>query len=136
MVRFVRATGLLAAVAILAGAGLTAMHLRTSALATAKANLAALDTLLAEQSDRALQSVELVVNGVAGDLRDGQLQSAEEFDRRATAPEVFGMLVARISGIPQLDAVTIIARDGRLLNFSRYQPVPPVNVADPTTSRC
>lgn len=40
------------------------------------------------------------------------------------------MLVARISGIPQLDAVTIIARDGRLLNFSRYQPVPPVNVAD------
>lgn len=130
MVRLVRATGLLAAVAILAGAGLTAMHLRTSALATAKANLAALDTLLAEQSDRALQSVELVVNGVAGDLRDGQLQSAEEFDRRATAPEVFGMLVARISGIPQLDAVTIIARDGRLLNFSRYQPVPPVNVAD------
>ncbi|UPG73995.1 ATP-binding protein [Roseomonas gilardii subsp. gilardii] len=130
MVRFVRVTGLLVALAILAGAVLAATHLRTSALTTAKSNLAALDTLLAEQSDRALQSVELVVNGVAEDLQDGRLRSAEEFNARATAPEVFGMLVARISGIPQLDAVTIIARDGRLLNFSRYQPVPPVNVAD------
>ncbi|MDT8330821.1 response regulator [Roseomonas gilardii] len=130
MVRFVRLAGLLVAIAILAGAALAAMHLRTSTLMTAQANLAALDTLLAEQSDRALQSVELVVNGVAEDLRDGRLQNAEEFNDRATAPEVFGMLVARISGIPQLDAVTVIARDGRLLNFSRYQPVPPVNVAD------
>lgn len=130
MVRFVRLAGLLVAIAILAGAALAAMHLRASTLMTAQANLAALDTLLAEQSDRALQSVELVVNGVAEDLRDGRLQNAEEFNGRATAPEVFGMLVARISGIPQLDAVTVIARDGRLLNFSRFQPVPPVNVAD------
>ena len=39
-------------------------------------------------------------------------------------------LQSRARSLPQLDALTAIDTDGNLVNFSRYWPIPPVNVAD------
>jgi signal transduction histidine kinase len=40
------------------------------------------------------------------------------------------LLRDKISGIPQVDAVTLISAEGKLINFSRYWPTPEVNVSD------
>jgi signal transduction histidine kinase len=107
---------------------ITADHART--FAGARASLAALDTVLAEQTAAAFQNVELVVNDVARAVIEEGLVTPEELRHRVADRRVHDMLRARIAGVPQLDAVTIIANDGTLLNFSRTWPIPPVNVAD------
>ncbi|MDU2926371.1 hybrid sensor histidine kinase/response regulator, partial [Bradyrhizobium sp.] len=40
------------------------------------------------------------------------------------------LLKEKIAGLPQIDAVTLIDAQGRLLNFSRYWPIPDVNISD------
>src|ERR1700759_2330104 len=40
------------------------------------------------------------------------------------------LLRDKIDGIPQIDAVSLIDRDGNLVNFSRFWPIPKLNVAD------
>ena len=40
------------------------------------------------------------------------------------------LLKEKIAGLPQVDAVTMIDADGKLLNFSRYWPIPDVNISD------
>ena len=115
---------------ILGGAALVLRHDHQRDIAFARDALTALDTALAEQTERALQSVEMVVEDVAGELQEGAQGDAEALRLRATRPALHGSLRARIAGIPQLGAVTVIAPDGTLLNFSRYWPIPAVNVAD------
>ena len=44
--------------------------------------------------------------------------------------EYHQLLKEKISGLPQVDAVTIIDAAGNLVNFSRYWPIPDVNISD------
>src|SRR5690349_1059819 len=44
--------------------------------------------------------------------------------------ETHRMLREKIEGLPQVDAATLIDAQGKLINFSRYWPIPAVNVAD------
>ncbi len=51
--------------------------------------------------------------------------------RRLTADqETHFLLKEKIAGLPQVDAVTMIDAGGKLINFSRYWPIPDVNISD------
>src|SRR4051812_22822255 len=56
-------------------------------------------------------------------------------DRRGNQKEaghdMYAFLEGRIAGLPQLAGLTLLASDGRCINFSREHPVPEINVADP-----
>ncbi|CAO3439370.1 response regulator [Azospirillum endophyticum] len=104
--------------------------MRERELDGAERELSTLNLSLAEQTTRATQSVDLVLTTIIEQLKSDGIATPEDYVRRMGGRDTYQMLRARITGLPQLDAVTMIASDGRLINFSRYYPIPPVNVAD------
>ena len=63
-------------------------------------------------------------------LKDNGVQTPEDFRQAMYGSAMHQDLRARIRALPQLEAITAIDADGKLLNFSRYWPIPDVNVAD------
>jgi signal transduction histidine kinase len=103
---------------------------RAKEIADAKRELLTLNLSLAEQTTRAVQGVDLVLQRIIEQIRSDGVDDAEAFSRMEAGPATSEFLKARAADVPQLDAVTLIAADGQLINFSRYFPAPPANVAE------
>jgi signal transduction histidine kinase len=128
--RAVLGIGTLLILLIVAGAVLIGIELRGREVRSAERELTTLDTVLAEETSRAFQSVDLVLLSLLEELRAEGIDTADDYRRLKAGPETYELLHSRIAGLPQLDAVTLIATDGQLINFSRFFPIPPVNVSD------
>lgn len=122
--------GALLALIVLACAVLLTLSVRNHAFSDRRRELQNLALTLSEQSDRALQSLQLVQTGVIERITAAKVSNAEELARLISTFEVHEVLREKISGLPFVDAVTVIDQNGRLLNFSRFWPVPSVNVSD------
>ena len=55
---------------------------------------------------------------------------SDEFKRYLATRDVHFQLQDKIRDLPQIDALSLIDRDGNVLNFSRSWPTPVINVAD------
>nr|WP_281414948.1 hybrid sensor histidine kinase/response regulator [Azospirillum picis] len=104
--------------------------MREHELEGAERELSTLNLSLSEQTARAMQSVNLVLGTIVEQVRAEGIATPEAYVQRMSSRDTHEMLRARTSGVPQLDAVTMIADDGRLVNFSRFYPIPQVNVSD------
>ena len=122
--------GVLALAAIAGSTVLIITELRDRKIQDAEQELATLNFLLAETTARAIQSVDLVLSSTVEQLAGEAIATSADFERLKAGHDTYEDLRARTVGIPQLDAITMIAADGRLINFSRYFPIPPVNVSD------
>ncbi len=85
---------------------------------------------LSEQTDRALKSLELVQRAVIENVSEQNITSQGELADAMGTMAVHRILRDRIEELPYVDAITIISETGKLLNFSRYWPIPVVNVSD------
>lgn len=99
-------------------------------LTSAGRELRTLDALLAEESDRSLQSVRLLVDDVVEQIRVRGVNSAETLVSQMGQKETHDLLRSRLAGAPQLDAITIINTRGFIVNFSRRWPVADNNLSD------
>jgi diguanylate cyclase (GGDEF)-like protein len=106
------------------------LHLRDRALAGAMHEQQSLALVLADQADRAFDAVEQMQNALLDRLSVAGISTPDGFRAHFSGVTVHDDLRSRIRSLPQLDAVTAIDSDGRLVNFSRYWPIPQVNVAD------
>ena len=122
--------GAVLALSVIAVSGLSILNLHNAALVETEAGLRRLNLVLAEQTDRSMQSIDLVVTEIVKDLRDSEIDSPQAYRQRFSDRATHEMLRKKLSGLPQLDAITMINADGRLINFSRYWPIPEVNVTD------
>jgi two-component system cell cycle sensor histidine kinase PleC len=98
-------------------------QLRQSALARADRELTNLGTVLAEQTSRTIQSIDLVLKEVQSHIATLDPRSPEGLRAKLQGPEVGQYLAGRLLGVPQAEAITLIDANGRLLNWSRDQPV-------------
>src|ERR1019366_439221 len=105
-------------------------NLRESSLQTAEANLARYSLMLVEEADRSFKSVDLVLSSVGDYLGRREVTDSESYQRIMSDQATHLLLKEKITGLPQIDAVTMINAQGKLINFSRYWPIPDVNVAD------
>jgi diguanylate cyclase (GGDEF)-like protein len=105
-------------------------HLRQSELRDQTNQLKNLSLILAEQAERTFRSVDLVVTSVAAGMAAEGVTDAASFDRIMAGRDVHLLLREKMSGTPQLDAINVTSRDGKVINFSRYWPVPEINVTD------
>jgi signal transduction histidine kinase/DNA-binding NarL/FixJ family response regulator len=105
-------------------------NLRDTTLRTAETNLDRYTLTLAEEADRSFKSLDLVLSSV-GDFtaRMGAVDS-ESYQRRMSGQDTYLQLKEKITGLPQIDAVTMINQHGKLINFSRYWPIPNVDISD------
>jgi diguanylate cyclase (GGDEF)-like protein len=106
------------------------LHLRTRALVDEEHRLKSFSLILAEEADRSFQSVDLVISSVAEGLAAEGATDSASFDQKMGSHDIHLLLQEKISGLPQLDAVTVISSEGKLVNFSRSWPIPEVDVSD------
>ena len=121
----------LALICSIVGTDLIFLHnLRENTLQTAEANLARYSLTLAENADRSFKSLDLVLSSVGDYLARKGVTDGASYRRLTADQETHFLLKEKIAGLPQVDAVTMIDANGKLLNFSRYWPIPDVNISD------
>ncbi len=124
------AGGILAVLAVAGATALIVVQAHDSTLQRVKSELETLDLLLAETTSRSFQTVDLILASIVDQLAAEGVTTSAEYEKSRSGYNTYEILKAKATGVPQLDAITMIAADGRLINFSRYFPIPPVNVAD------
>jgi len=128
--RAILAFGAVLIITLVAGAAMVIADRHAGDLRGARRETANLSIALAEETARSFQSVDLVLKNVAEMVLSAGITSPADYIAKMRTVDVHHALRDRKSGVPQLDAVTIINADGVLVNFTRYWPIPKVNVAD------
>lgn len=129
-VGWVAALGALFAVAALATAAVMVMSLERHAVADRQREMTNLALTLSEQTARAFEALELVQLSVVDFVAAAGVTDRDGLERAVSTMSMHQTLREKIDALPYVDAVTIIDENGKLLNFSRYWPIPPVNISD------
>jgi Cache domain len=122
--------GLLLVAAIAASTVVILSHLRDRALIRATRELQSIALVLAVQTDRAFKAVELIQTGLIERLQALGVASAEDFERVMSGHEVHLGLKDKVTGWPHIGSITLINSQGKLFNFSRFWPLPNIDVTD------
>ena len=89
-----------------------------------------LAVVLAEQTARAIQAVDLVVQETRGMVRASGVTDADQFRLRMGTEEVHHFLLDRLHSLPQANSIALLDDAGMIINFSRAWPVPVINASD------
>ncbi|HLO76052.1 MAG TPA: ATP-binding protein [Magnetospirillum sp.] len=116
--------GGIAIVAVIAMTAYEVWRQRATTLAAAEGNLSAISLALAQQTERAFHSVELVVDATALSV-----ENAGGIARAGTSA-VHEALRARLTGNPQISGLAILDAQGRVVNTAKRFPPPIENRAD------
>jgi PAS domain S-box-containing protein len=117
-------------VIILLTASIAIWDRREEAIARSRQNIINLGVVLAEQTARSMQAVDLVLQETTAMVRAAGVHSPEQFQRLMGTEEVHRFLVDRLKVLPQADAVGLVNADGKLVNSSRFWPAPDFDVSD------
>jgi diguanylate cyclase (GGDEF)-like protein/PAS domain S-box-containing protein len=104
--------------------------LRNDAIVDGGRELENLALVLAEYTDRAFQSVALVEANLLEQAQARRPVTHEDFERQMSGQAVHLMLRDKASGMPHVGSLTLINADGKLINFSRFWPLPTIDVTD------
>ncbi len=123
--------GIVVLIAVIVGTNLLFLaNFRENSLHNAEVNLARHALTLGEQADRSFQSLDLVLSSVGDYIGRKAVKDGQSFRRILGDFDTHRFLKEKISGLPQVDAVTLIDANGTLLNFSRSWPAPDLDVSD------
>jgi diguanylate cyclase (GGDEF)-like protein len=117
-------------VAAIAAAGGTIWQLRADALAEAQRDTSNLALVLAEQTERSVQAIDLVLRELQDDFTRMNLSSAPSFDQALREESIYQRLTARLARVSQADALVVIGADGKLVSSSRSWPAPSLDFSD------
>jgi signal transduction histidine kinase/DNA-binding response OmpR family regulator len=107
-----------------------ASNLRDDALKNGELALQRHTLALAGQADRSFQSIDLILSNINDHLINAGVVDSGSYEAAMGGKDTFEFLQGKLVGLPQLDAITMINKNGKLINFSRYWPIPEVNVSD------
>jgi signal transduction histidine kinase len=128
--RLLYACTALVIVVLLATNAAVILYLREAELAGEEDQLRRISLTLAEQADRAFQSVDLIVSSVAARMAADGVSDSASFLQKMAGEGVHLYLEGKIAGIPQLAAVALISREGDIINASPSWAIHQDNVAD------
>jgi signal transduction histidine kinase len=122
--------GLVLIVMTVIAAGLTVWDRREEAIATYQREMKNLGVVLAEQTERSMQAVDLVLQEIRAKALATGIDNPEQFARLIGTEGFHRFLAGRAENLPQTSGVGLIDADGNLVNGSRVWPVPALNFAD------
>ena len=125
---FVGATLLSAAIV-----GVTAMTLNTlrdDALRAVEANMQSQAVALAEEGDRSFKVLDVTLSIIAENIVHLGATDSDALELRSGGHDTHEWLREKTTGMSHVDAITLISAHGKLINFSRFWPIPDVDVAD------
>ena len=113
---------------IMLGAGVAVWDLRRQAAAESAANTHILGAVLAEQTLRYLQIVDLGVQEIEAHVRTLRIETPEQFRRMLSGEDTFRFLRDRLHNLPQANAFLLHDADGHVVNTSRGFPPPGTSI--------
>jgi len=119
------AAGLLVA-AVLA-IGLTVWWLRSDAVDDAIKDSDHLAIVLAEQTNRAVQSIDLVLDEIQGRLENLGARTQDNFGHLQTDKTTYYSLTDSLSHLSQAAFISLIDKNGRVVVTTQKWPTPPVH---------
>lgn len=93
-----------------------------------KQDLSKLSLLLAENTAQSMTAASLVLDSVSSDIQAAAPADAAALAAAVGTPATQQMLRHKIGGVPQVDVVSIVGSDARVLAFSRAFPAPPIRL--------
>jgi signal transduction histidine kinase len=122
--------GALLVVAIIAASGWAMWDQYRTAVSGYQRNIGTVGTILAEETARDMQAVDLALQRTAERIAAITGGDDRKFRPLLERHEVHLMLRGLVQDMPQADAISIVDADGMLVNFSRAWPLPSLDVSD------
>ena len=110
--------------------GIIIVDKRERILTTETQELRSISVVMASEAEHSFESVELAEIALLERLQGSGLQTPDDFRQMMSGEANHQDLRSRERSLAQLDAITVIDENGTLINFSRYWPIPSVNVSD------
>jgi diguanylate cyclase (GGDEF)-like protein len=110
--------------------GLTVWDLRRTTLADALVATDNLAIVLAAQTSRSMQAVDIVLRDVQERFAALGVATPEEFSRIGRTQEMHAFLRSRVERLPQVETIFLIGADGARVNYSLGWPVPAADLSD------
>ncbi len=129
LVKFLAVGSGFMAMAIILGTVMLILHLRQSAEQQTEQTLTRLNIVVSDQTERTLQTVDLVLKDTQKYLETKGSFSIPTFDKIFGTREVFDLLGSEAGGVTQIDAMGVIDSKGQVVNFTRFWPIPKLNVS-------
>jgi diguanylate cyclase (GGDEF)-like protein len=111
-------------------AGIAVWTLRQAAIADAEDDNHRLGVVLAEQTTRTLQAVDLVLQEVCDKILSAGVYDRDSLYDTFGTRDVHDALVRRMVNLPQTEAFTILDATGHIVNGSRQWPPPVYSLSD------
>ncbi len=109
--------------------GLTVWTLRSDAISDASDDAGNIATVLAEQTSRSLQSVDLVLSEIQDDVRQRGIATPDQFRSDLKGRATFDLLRERLARLPEAEVITLADDRGFVLNLTREWPAPKVDIS-------
>ena len=110
--------------------GLTINWLRADAIAAASRHSSNLAVVLADQIANSIQSIDLILNEIKAEEELRNIEIPDPFDRSSRSTNTRRYLVDRLSHLPQADFISLMDKDGKLVNSTQELPAPDVDLSD------
>ena len=127
--RHIGALGIGLLAVLCGGTAMVLDRLHGETVTEAMLGLRTLNASLAEQTARTIEGIDLTVSGIAEQIPLENRRNPEAFSRLRTDRQVYEILKAKASSLPQMEALSLIAADGTLVNFTRQFPAPVLDLS-------
>ena len=123
-------TGLVLIGATLLAAGVAIWDRHEEAIAHSRQEMSRLSLVLAQQTARSIQAVDLVLQETQARVLAAGIDNAEQFKRQMGTEAAHQFFAQRMQSLPQSSGLGLIAGDGTLLTSSKEWPAPAANFRD------
>ena len=110
--------------------GATIVALRDDALRDATSDTGNIATVLAEQTARSVQAIDIVTTEVAERFGHAGSVAPGDYDGLLRSQVTNQLLMERLARLSQSDFVALVDRNGKLANTSRIWPAPAADLSD------
>src|SRR5260221_7675840 len=128
--RHLYSTALIFIAMTVVAAGLSIWLLRRDRIADEMENTRNLSVVLAAQTTRSFQAIDLVLQQVQSMADAASPANPDQFRQLMASKKVHQFLLDRMHNLPQADAISLIDDAGTIVNFTRAWPIPPIDTSD------
>ena len=110
--------------------GITLWGLRSDAITDAKTDAGNIASVLAEQTSRSVQSIDIVMTELQEQIAQRGGSTPEQREQFLKSEITHRLLKERLDRLSQADVIAIVNKDGQLTNASRSWPTPNADLSD------
>jgi PAS domain S-box-containing protein len=128
--RIIAALGILIVAVVWIGAALLLQEKRDAALLDARRESDNLALALSVETSRSFEAIDLLVRQRVSAIRAAGVTDQASLASYASTLAIHEALKADAASLPQVDLISLVNADGKVINFNRFWPIPDISLAD------